>query len=68
MDGNVEAFPGSIDAYASRKPLRSAHNDACVEVASLPAAMGVRDTKDRTRGHLAVSPDAWAHLLLALKH
>lgn len=31
----------------------------CVEVAPLSQTVGVRDTKDRARGHLTVSRTAW---------
>lgn len=31
----------------------------CVEVGLAPGRVGVRDTKDRRRGHLAVSRTAW---------
>lgn len=32
----------------------------CVEVGVAPGMVGVRDTKARERGHLAVSRTAWA--------
>lgn len=32
---------------------------ACVEVAPATDAVGVRDTKDRTRGHFAVDHTVW---------
>lgn len=32
----------------------------CVEVGVAPGAVGVRDTKNREAGHLAVSRTAWA--------
>ena len=32
----------------------------CVEVAPLARIVGVRDTKDRARGHLTVSAATWA--------
>lgn len=35
-------------------------SDNCVEVASAPAVVGVRDTKNREGGHLAVSRPAWS--------
>ncbi|HEY3688209.1 MAG TPA: DUF397 domain-containing protein [Streptosporangiaceae bacterium] len=31
----------------------------CVEIAAGETAVGVRDTKDRERGHLTVSRTAW---------
>lgn len=39
----------------------------CVEVAPLTAHTGVRDTKDRSRGHLEVTPASWTALLAAIK-
>ncbi|MGW1991247.1 DUF397 domain-containing protein [Embleya sp. NPDC001921] len=45
----------------------SQHNQECVEIAPLPTATGIRDTKDRTRGHLQVSPAAWTELIRRLK-
>jgi hypothetical protein len=36
----------------------------CVEVAFTGPAVGVRDTKDRTAGHLTVSGPAWDGLLV----
>ncbi|MGC0422637.1 hypothetical protein ABIA38_008182 [Embleya sp. AB8] len=36
-------------------------------MAPLPASTGVRDTKDRDRGHLEVGPAAWCELLSTLK-
>jgi hypothetical protein len=40
----------------------------CVEVAPLDGAVGARDSKDVTRGHLAVTPHAWAALTESIKH
>jgi hypothetical protein len=45
-----------------RKSSRSSNTSDCVEVA-LGAKVGVRDTKDRTTGHLNVAPDAWSAFL-----
>lgn len=35
----------------------------CVEVATCPGTVHVRDSKDTTRPGLAVGPDAWASFL-----
>ncbi|GAA3750246.1 DUF397 domain-containing protein [Salinactinospora qingdaonensis] len=40
----------------------------CVEVAEAVAAVYVRDTQHRERGHLAFSPAEWAALLSEVKH
>jgi xanthine/CO dehydrogenase XdhC/CoxF family maturation factor len=37
--------------------------DDCVEVAVTEEAIHVRDSKDMTRPHFAVSPDAWARFV-----
>jgi len=39
----------------------------CVEVALASRVIGVRDTKNRTRGTLAVSPTAWTAFLHAVR-
>ncbi|WP_281290637.1 DUF397 domain-containing protein [Embleya hyalina] len=49
-----------------RKSSHSSGDNSCVEVARLPTSMGIRDTKDRGRGHLQISPAAWGELLDAL--
>ncbi|WP_055548913.1 DUF397 domain-containing protein [Streptomyces sp. NBRC 110028] len=37
--------------------------DSCVEVAVSEEAIHVRDSKDTTRPHLAVTPDGWARFV-----
>lgn len=50
----------TFEPHAWRKSTYSEHGSAqCVEVAPAPDAVGVRDTKNRERGHLAVSRTAW---------
>lgn len=50
-----------------RKSTASSNNNACVEVAR-HAAVGVRDTKNRTSGHLALSSTIWDTFVVAVKH
>ncbi|WP_217558526.1 DUF397 domain-containing protein [Streptomyces sp. GbtcB6] len=38
----------------------SAQGDSCIEVAAAPTTIRIRDSKDRTRPHLALTPAAWA--------
>ncbi|GAA4213302.1 DUF397 domain-containing protein [Actinocatenispora rupis] len=51
-----------VSGYGTwRKSSRSGNTtDNCVEVAGAPAAVGVRDSKDRSGPVLAVVPGAWA--------
>lgn len=50
-----------------RKSSYSGHNTGCVEVGSAPDLVGIRDTKDRGSGALAVSREAWARFVTAVK-
>lgn len=52
---------------------KSSHSDSeganCIEVAPSPGTVHVRDSKDRTGGSLAFSPEAWsAFLAFAAAH
>ncbi|MGW4487925.1 DUF397 domain-containing protein [Amycolatopsis sp. NPDC004368] len=53
-------MPASPDNW--RKPSRSQNGNNCVEVALSAAVVGVRDTKDRAGGELAVAGVAWRAL------
>lgn len=50
---------------------KSSHSDEtgghCVEVAHLPAAIGIRDSKDPEGGHLLLSRSVFASLVGRLK-
>jgi hypothetical protein len=50
-----------------RKSSYSGHNTGCVEVGSAPGVVGIRDTKDRDSGTLAVSRETWARFVAAAK-
>ncbi|MFE5031162.1 DUF397 domain-containing protein [Streptomyces sp. NPDC056683] len=48
-------------ALAWRKSTHStAQGDSCIEVAATPTTIHIRDSKDRARTHLALTPAAWA--------
>jgi hypothetical protein len=49
-----------------RKSSKSGDASNCVEVGS-GALIGVRDTKDRDGGFLAVPPDAWTAFVAAVR-
>lgn len=58
----------TFDPNAWRKSSFSeSGNPQCVEVAPATDAVGVRDTKDRERGHLAVSRTAWAAFIRSVR-
>ncbi|MGW9214066.1 DUF397 domain-containing protein [Embleya sp. NPDC055664] len=43
-------------------------NSDCVEIAPLsPQTAGVRDSKDRNRGHLAIPAGSWNSLVLGIQ-
>ncbi|MGJ7907331.1 DUF397 domain-containing protein [Actinopolyspora sp. H202] len=50
-----------------RKPTRSSTGNACVEVGRLADGAAVRDTKNRTVGHLTTSRTQWTAFIAALK-
>lgn len=51
-----------------RKSTRSGSTSNCVEVGFGAATVGVRDTKDRDGGTIALSATQWASFLRAIKH
>lgn len=53
---------------AWRKSQASSANNACVEVAVTPGAVGIRDTKDRAGGHLVLAPGSWSAFLAKASH
>jgi hypothetical protein len=48
-----------------RKSQRSGDNGACVEIARAAAAVGIRDSKDRSGPVLSFAPAAFADFLAA---
>lgn len=51
---------------AWRKASYSGGQNNCVEVAPVSSAVGVRDTKDRAGGQLAVSRGTWERFVRSL--
>ncbi|GAB3551862.1 hypothetical protein J2S53_003902 [Actinopolyspora lacussalsi] len=50
-----------------RKPTRSSTGNACVEVGRLTNGTAIRDTKNRTAGHLTTTRTQWTAFITALK-
>ncbi|MFI7870024.1 DUF397 domain-containing protein [Streptomyces salinarius] len=58
---NVHVHQSQIDQLVWRKSSYSSEEGGeCVEVATRPATVHVRDSKDTTRAALAIEPMAWA--------
>lgn len=50
-----------------RTSTRSSHNGNCVEVGFGRQSVAVRDTKNRTAGHLTVAPEQWCEFVARVK-
>ncbi|MFC4053481.1 DUF397 domain-containing protein [Actinomadura syzygii] len=50
-----------------RRSSRSGANGNCVEVASLDANIGVRDSKAPEHGHITLTPQAWTILTTQIR-
>ncbi|WP_424636638.1 DUF397 domain-containing protein [Embleya sp. AB8] len=51
----------------AQEQLQQCQGGACVEVASAFHVVPVRDSKDPSIGHLALAPQAWASLVVAMR-
>jgi len=49
-----------VAAFWRKSSYSGGGNTQCVEVAPLPQEIGVRDSKNRTAGHLTVPRTAWS--------
>lgn len=50
-----------------RKSSRSGNNGGdCIEVGSEPDIVGIRDSKNRAGGHLAISPQQWTRFVASI--
>ena len=52
-----------LEFSAWKKAQASGNGTGCVEVGSAPGFAGVRDTKDREAGHIAVPAAQWTAFL-----
>ncbi|MFE2061502.1 DUF397 domain-containing protein [Streptomyces sp. NPDC059467] len=46
-----------------RKSTHSGDSSNCVEMATTPSAVRIRDSKDTSGPHLTVTPSTWAHFV-----
>ncbi|MDH6217506.1 DUF397 domain-containing protein [Streptomyces pseudovenezuelae] len=51
---------GITDLTWFKSSYSGTQGDNCIEVALAPITIHIRDTKDRTRPHLTVTPAAWS--------
>ncbi|MEV5848890.1 DUF397 domain-containing protein [Streptomyces sp. NPDC051985] len=51
---------GTTELTWFKSSYSSDQGDNCIEVAVAPTAIHIRDSKDRARPHLALTPGAWA--------
>jgi Domain of unknown function (DUF397) len=66
--GQIGYLGGSVDSATWRKSSFSGSNGGnCIESASVPGAVLVRDTTDREGPALGFTPEAWARFTKNLK-
>lgn len=64
----INPADNKIAPAAWRKSSYSGGGNNCVEVAHLPGAAAVRDSKNPEGGQLLFSADAWEAFLSGIKH
>ncbi|MFE5089682.1 DUF397 domain-containing protein [Streptomyces sp. NPDC056638] len=63
MIGKTSAENGSELAWFKSSYSDSSDGNDCVEVATTPGTVHVRDSKNAQGPRFAVAPDAWAHFV-----
>jgi hypothetical protein len=58
--------PNLTNATWIKSSYSGGNGGSCVEVSLTARTVGIRDSKDRTAGHLAVPADAWLALTSAV--
>ncbi|WP_055590666.1 DUF397 domain-containing protein [Peterkaempfera griseoplana] len=56
----TEAAPGAAELIWFKSTYSDNEGGNCIEVATCPGAVHVRDSKDRQGPQLAFTPEAWA--------
>jgi hypothetical protein len=65
---HTDAVSALADASGWKTSTRTSQGQNCVEVTTaVPGWVGVRDTKNRTAGLLAVNPQQWNNFLNAIR-
>ena len=66
---HADAVPALVDASGWKTSTRTSQGENCVEVTTaVPGWVGVRDTKNRGAGLLALDRQQWTTFLTAINH
>jgi hypothetical protein len=64
----ARSMEASLARLAWRKSRHSGNNGGCIEVADLPGAVAIRDSKDPAGPALVVDPRAWRAFAAKVKN